>query len=195
MNLFKRKTLILTPHASLMSSWRSSIGNVKLVKLYHSFASKYFYSNFNIHYLSEQELSQSQVRSKKNFVIPNCVKQIDCKRVTLNYHAVIIGRVHPQKAIERALHWLKINPNWKIDIIGPIDDEQYYNQLIIKAENLKVENRINWKGFVEHQNLMQSLNNYCLLLMPSLVEGVSMTMIECFSVGIPVICSENSGKL
>ena len=61
----------------------------------------------------------------------------------MNYHAVIIGRVHPQKAIERALHWLKFNPNWKIDIIGPIDDEQYYNQLIIKAETLKVEKNLN----------------------------------------------------
>lgn len=54
------------------------------------------------------------------------------------------------------------------------------------------------KGYVESNELRQLISHSCALILPTLLyEGFPMTIVEAFSVGTPVICSDlgNSGSL
>ena len=193
LNILIPKKIILTPHASLMSSWIENIGNSTLSKLYNFIAKKTFYKKFIFHYLSIDEYNQSA--NKKNFVIiPNSLNLQNQEKTCFNKKAIFIGRIHPQKDIVKMFNWIKANKEWNLDLFGPVDDVNYHSFLLKRLSELNIASRINWMGYVKNSNLINMISDYSLLLMPSIVEGVSMTMMEAMSKGLPVICSNGVGN-
>ena len=72
---------------------------------------------------------------------------------------------------------------------GPLED--WCNR---QAQGLNIE----MKGYVEHRNVREIISQSDALVLPTLwYEGFPMTIVEAFSAGIPVICSDlgNSGSL
>lgn len=102
---------------------------------------------------------------------------------------VFIGRIHEQKGIIyllKAFDKIKDKiPNFKLEIIGDINDY---------AKNLQKEfadKRIIWRGFIKNrEEIVKSLkSSYCIVL-PSLWEGLPLTLFEALASERPVLVSD-----
>jgi glycosyltransferase involved in cell wall biosynthesis len=100
-----------------------------------------------------------------------------------------IGRIHEQKGIIYLLEaFEKIKdkyPGYKLEIIGEVND--YAKQLIKKFP----DRRIIWRGFISNRReIAKSLkSSYCIVL-PSLWEGLPLTLFESLASSRPLIVSD-----
>ena len=100
-----------------------------------------------------------------------------------------IGRVHEQKGIIYLLEAFdsikdKI-PGYNLEIIGKVND------YALALQEKYPDKRIIWKGFVsDRRSIVKSLKSaYCITL-PSLWEGLPLTLFEALASGRPVILSD-----
>lgn len=100
-----------------------------------------------------------------------------------------IGRIHEQKGIIYLLEAFQIInkkfPKFKLEIIGEVND--YAKELQNKFKN---ENIV-WKGYVSNrQEIVRSLKSaYCIAL-PSLWEGLPLTLFESLASARPLVISD-----
>ncbi|MCX6149938.1 MAG: glycosyltransferase [Ignavibacteriales bacterium] len=102
---------------------------------------------------------------------------------TYNKKFVFISHVSKGKGIDQILEASqKLDKSYTIDIYGPIMQNEYTN------ESFKNFN-VTYKGALEHTKVIQTLNNYDVLLLPSYraEEGYPGIIIEAYSLGIPII--------
>ena len=59
----------------------------------------------------------------------------------------------------------------------------------------KYESLVDYVGMVPHDRIPTIIAAHDLLIMPSLGEGFSLTILEAMSCGLPVICTQNSGAV
>lgn len=119
---------------------------------------------------------------------PNVRKSIDksinkVKPDNFLLKCVFIGRVIKDKGIVDILESLKhVNIKINVDIYGPIEDKAIL-ELINKSEYAT------YSGVKKSENIISTLLNYDLLLLPTYYEGEGYpgVIIEAFSIGMPVI--------
>lgn len=140
---------------------------------------------------TEDEKKLKTIFGKKVVYIPNGVdlsfyKQ---KSVKIENKITFIGRIHEQKGI---IYLLKAfselenkNSELKLEIIGKIND------YALELKKLFPSKRIIWRGFMEDKSqIVKSLSSaYCITL-PSLWEGLPLTLFESLASGRPVIVSD-----
>lgn len=134
------------------------------------------------------------VDSKKIYIKPNFMKAINYKKDDVNKkYFIYIGRIDKIKGINLLLEsWKGINDN--LLIIGSGPEEEYLNNFI-KNNNLK---NIKYLGFKGKQDVFKLLRKAKALIIPSQwYEGFPMTIVESFSMGIPVIAGDigNTGAI
>jgi glycosyltransferase involved in cell wall biosynthesis len=100
-----------------------------------------------------------------------------------------IGRIHEQKGIVyllEAFDKLKGQyPDYKLEIIGDIND--YAKQLMEKFP----DKRIIWRGFIsDRKEIARSLKSAFCITLPSLWEGLPLTLFEALASSRPVIVSD-----
>ena len=106
---------------------------------------------------------------------------------------VNIARIAPEKNLLYALEVLKlVKGNVQFDIYGPIYNEEYWNkcQQIIKQlpDNIKTE----YKGIIEQNSVLEVLNKYHFVFMPSTGENFGHIILQSLTVGVPVIISDKT---
>lgn len=150
-------------------------------------------TEFNKHKL----LSLKQIKEEKVFVKPNFTESIG-KIIPGEQRSdqfVFAGRLDKLKGIDLLLKaWEKIGegaPKLIICGIGPL--EKWCREFIKK-------NRINadMLGFVSNEKVKKLVANSKALILPTQwYEGFPMSIVEAFSVGTPVICSDlgNAGSI
>ncbi|MEI6732221.1 MAG: glycosyltransferase family 4 protein [archaeon] len=129
---------------------------------------------------------------KRVTYIPNGVDTSTYSRVSVPIERKItfIGRIHEQKGIKYLLEAFKTiarkKPDFKLEIIGN-DSGMYAQELKHKFKNEKID----WKGFISDRNkIARSLKSaYCIVL-PSLWEGLPLTLFEAMASGRPVVVSD-----
>lgn len=107
-----------------------------------------------------------------------------------------IGRLDPVKNQLSLIHVLEniedekpeIAKKIKIVIIGSGD---LYSDLKSRIENSNKQNQIFLEGV--KYDIARELSQFNIFVLPSIAEGVPMTMLEAMASGIPVICSEVGG--
>ncbi|MBF0265650.1 MAG: glycosyltransferase [Gammaproteobacteria bacterium] len=107
-----------------------------------------------------------------------------------------IGRFDPIKnqkiLIDTFLHIKNTEPelisHLKICIIGKGDEFENIQQLIKQND---LENYFDLPGV--KYDINEQLNNFDIFVLPSIAEGVPMTLLEAMSVGLPSICSNVGG--
>lgn len=108
-----------------------------------------------------------------------------------------VGRVSRLKQIEIAIDTIiYCNQNNKkviLDIVGPISDAVYFQELVTKIKDANLEDEITFIGSVEYKNLVKHFQGSVLLLMPSKHESFGMVAVESMACGTPVVALENSG--
>ncbi|MBI6060427.1 glycosyltransferase family 4 protein [Clostridium perfringens] len=123
----------------------------------------------------------------KIYVKPNFMKSVnyednnECRK-----YFIFIGRIDKLKGIDILLKaWHEIND--KLIIIGKGPDEHYLNNYIKKDKS----NNIEYLGFKEKKDVLELLKKSKALIVPSQwYEGFPMTIVESFSLGIPVIAGD-----
>lgn len=186
--------IFVTPHAAWRKDWIEEIGNSFLVRLYQRVITR-LTRQVICQYLSEEEKRDSPKIYDSQIIIPNYINAIKvCNSERNQSYYLMLCRVHPQKAIERAISLIRDNKTKILHIYGPVDDHKYYELLVDRIESLGLSERIFFMGSYNNDELALILSKYSAIVFSSHVEGVSMAMLEALSSGLPVIYSEGVGN-
>ena len=139
--------------------------------------------------------------NKKNYYIPNginleedfdilkadlCLKKNNIDSEFILFSA---GRIIPIKGLHLLLNaYKKINIKEKSVIIGDLDQIIDYK---IKLEKLILDTNSKYIGFIKDKSvLLGIISKAKLFIFPSLVETMSMMLLEVASIKTPIICSD-----
>lgn len=94
---------------------------------------------------------------------------------------VFMSHVNREKGMDEILEAsLQLDSNYTIDIYGLITDEKYNVEYFEKYN-------VSYRGAIESNSVIEILNKYDVLLLPSYKEGYPGIVIEAYSLGIPII--------
>jgi len=104
---------------------------------------------------------------------------------------LFLGRLEPRKNIAFILQFIRrINdPNLKLLICGK---GSLYQDLINKAEKLKVKDKVIFTGFIPEEEKVDYYNLADIFLFPSKKEGFGFSVVEAAACGVPSVVSEVS---
>ncbi len=160
------------------------------------------YKPFMWHVTNNTEAEQVLKNANKNqcFVIPNLVdrSQIIAQR-SVEKHAgqlkmISVARIAPEKNLKyilEVLHHLK-DVELTFDVYGAIYNTTYYNTCLALCKNLPQGITVNFKGDIPNQILSDTLQNYHVLVLPTLGENYGHIIAESLMANVPVLISERT---
>ena len=106
---------------------------------------------------------------------------------------VLAARIAPMKNTIAAIRIAgKLPGAVELDLWGPLEDKAYWDscqqQIALSPPNLIVR----YRGEVEHEKLHDLLQNYDVMLMPTLGENFGHAIIEALDAGLPVVISDRT---
>lgn len=104
--------------------------------------------------------------------------------------AVFAGRFEPWKGLFLCLHVLKLLPDWRLVVCGAGRDEMRMRHL---AKRLGVGDRVEWLGWLTHDQVLQRVAEADVFLFPSLREEAGAVIAEARAVGLPIVCLARGG--
>ena len=109
------------------------------------------------------------------------------------FYLISVGRLVERKGYKYLIKALSLLPN-KIHL-NLIGDGPLENQLKNLSKKLKVDNRIDFLGFIPEEKKFQYLANSDLYVLPSLHEGFGIVLQEAMQVGLPIVATDNGGQV
>lgn len=106
---------------------------------------------------------------------------------------VIAARVSPMKNTLAAIRMVRqLSGDIELDLWGLLEDQDYWEvckkQIVLSPPGLK----INYRGEVEHEKLRALLQDYDVMLLPTLGENFGHSIIEALDAGLPVVISDRT---
>lgn len=80
----------------------------------------------------------------------------------------------------------------EIDIYGPIEDQNYWNECQKIIEQLPENIKIEAKNSVPHEEVLQTLAKYHFFVMPTLGENFGHVFLEALAAGCPLLISDRT---
>ncbi len=150
--------------------------------------------------ISPSEWQKNQIDAMhltfKSITIPNGVTILPIEPLASDKHdLVFVGRLVRLKGIEDLLTALtSYSQKYPIslDVYGR-GEKQYEAQLLRMAKKIRTH-KVHFKGFLDHDRMMQRIRSYGGLIMPSKNESFGLSVLEAMGCGIPV-CSSLQGGL
>ncbi|MBO6516848.1 MAG: glycosyltransferase [Bacteroidia bacterium] len=107
---------------------------------------------------------------------------------------VYYSRISPKKNLEFYLDVLNYSFNGYVDlaIIGPIEEESYWKELKGKIEQLPDNVNVEYLGAMPLQQSLNKMKEFHFMVLPTLGENYGHVIVEAFSVGLPVIVSDQT---
>jgi len=110
------------------------------------------------------------------------------------FKILCVSRLIGRKCIDYLLRALPavtgVHPHVYLDIVGEGNMEEELKNL---SKDLKLQDKVSFKGYVSHEELPELYRNSDLFILPSLWEGMSNTLLEALSSGLPVIVTDTGG--
>lgn len=103
----------------------------------------------------------------------------------------ITSRKGLQYLIEAVYKLSQKYPNIYLKIIGDGDERTRLEELIKK---LNIEDKVEFLGQISHENIFSYYQEANVFVLPSLNEGMSNTMLEALSSGLPIIATDTGGS-
>lgn len=119
-------------------------------------------------------------------------REIKKKYIT---NLVFISRISPKKNLLYAIKILKglvVDGSINFDVIGPIEDKQYWELIMKSAKKLPRNITFNYIGEIKNDELALKTTKYHYFLFPTKAENYGHVIYECLSYGIPVIISDRT---
>lgn len=84
------------------------------------------------------------------------------------------------------------NRIFKLEVVGKITDELYYDKLLNAISRYHIEDKISFLGRVSNDKLKECYKKAELFIFPSLLEGYGIVLVEAMYYGLPIIAFNNS---
>lgn len=183
-----RSKVVITTHGMILTSkWRSFNSFFKLCdKLFLGLAD-------TITTVSKKDLSIVKgllpVLHKSPIYIPNGINLISSANIPLKRILFAAGRIVPDKGCHLLLEALKLrNISTQTLILGDIDQMQKYKNVLVELSN-SIRN-VEFGGLIKDKTkLFDIIASSELFVYPSLIESMSMMLLEVSALGTPIICS------
>ena len=198
---------VLTPHGEL-KPWPFRQLRILKAIAWHTYQRRILAAAQGLHVLTAEEkgsVSQMGITTRMR-VIPNGV---DIERIEQSLRAVTdsekrgldlqrpyilyVGRIAVGKGLNTLIDAFaavsKLLPEYSLVIIGP-DRSGLWESLKARAERLGIGGRVIYLGFIDEPMKFLFLANAALYVLPSISEGLSISLLEALACGTPVIASE-----
>ncbi len=107
---------------------------------------------------------------------------------------ICVSRITARKGIKYLIEAVKKLTEEKLNvglkIIGEGDAKESLKNM---TESLKIKNRVEFLGMIEHEKLPKKYQRADVFVLPSLNEGMSNTLLEALSSGLPVVATDTGG--
>lgn len=195
--------VVLSPRG-MLTSYTQGNRNSFSKKILHRITGKSLLKYVHVHATSEQEKLEvlKLVQPKSISVIPNLVSLPGNEYQEISsedqadrsvFNLIFLSRMEEKKGLELLFDALSaVNFDYRLTI-GGTGEENYIKSLKLKAESLKVGERIKWIGQVSNDEKFAMMADHELLVLPSYNENFANVVIESLSVGTPVLVSEKVG--
>jgi len=150
----------------------------------------------------KKETESFKGRGGKIFVAPNLPAQnflegyqqeLKPKKNVGEAKMVFLSRFVKKKNFKWLVDNLKnIDGKLKIDIIGPIEDEIYWNETKKSIKKLPSNIKVEYKGHIENGMVQQKLSEYHFFILPTLGENFGHVFIEALAAGCPLLISDRT---
>lgn len=116
----------------------------------------------------------------------------DTDKKIKRFNIVCISRLIERKGISFLLEAIKKIKNKKVKLIlvGKGKQEDELHQL---AKDLEITDRVEFKGYVDHDDIADIYQESDLFVLPSFNEGMSNALLEAMASGLPVISTDTGG--
>ncbi len=107
-----------------------------------------------------------------------------------NIRLIYVGRICRIKGLDILLKAFNAigKQNARLDIYGKVTEEDFYRECILLSKN---NEQIKWKGIADPHKMISILQNYDLLVFPTMVQEMSpFITLEAFEAGISVLASD-----
>lgn len=138
-------------------------------------------------------LVQRNIQADKITVIENGISKIvyppkEFSKGTLRI--CYVGRLEKVKGVQVLLEALanRVGENWRCDIYGDGTEKE---GLVKQCQKAHLKNQVAFKGFCD--NIRSILNEYDVLVQPSLYEAFPLTLVEAMNARTVVVCSDVGG--
>ena len=139
------------------------------------------------------------VNKKKIIVLPNgysndLIQEVSYSEIKREPIILIVSRVSPEKGIDiliSAFSELKNEyPEWKLKIVGPIEDKKYYKKCQSLIQDLNMQSLIFFAGPHYGETLKMDYYHSSIFCLPSLEESFGIVRMEAIAAGLPLITSD-----
>lgn len=149
-------------------------------------------SNYLNHIVCGWGLPRDKVVTIHNGSDPDRFKQVQCSvRSVGPLRVLFVGRLTNWKGVETLLLAMNYVDNIQVTIVG---DGPEYPHLFELAKQLNVHDRVDFAGRCTQSEVERQMSNAHVLVLTSLYEGMSHTVLEAMSSGLPCITSNVGGN-
>lgn len=161
----------------------------------------------NIIWKASSELEKSEMKEALGgkstiLVAPDMVPKFDFEefsekkkpeKVTGEARMVFLSRLNRKKNFNFLLENIRyIKGNLTIDVIGPVDDESYWNECLALIKKLPSNVKINIVGSIPHSEVIETLIKYHYFVLPTQNENFGHIFLEALLAGCPLIISDRT---
>jgi len=186
--------VVVSPRG-MLSPYIFKSGHVKKKKLIHDFVGRWALRKSWFHATAEAEVIECKkvIPGWKGFMIANNVTLPEVpviKKENEVFTMIFMSRLHHKKGIEILLHALTdVNFPVLLQIAGS-GDKDYVKKLKRLVRDLKIENKVEWLGWVNRETKFDILMNADLFVLTSMNENFANVVVESLHMGTPVLLSQ-----
>ena len=137
----------------------------------------------------------SKLRVVYNGYCDELLKPINVPREPI---VLTVARVEPVKGIHDLITaFAKVAskyPEWRLRIVGPVTDREYFSKLVNLVNELRLSGRVEFIGPISDSYLVEEYSRASIFVLPSYMEGSSIARVEAMAFGLPVITTETGGS-
>lgn len=145
------------------------------------------------------DIANRQFPNKKILYIPiPFEKKYVCSHTHKKGNFLYVGTVEHRKGLIYLIDALGIihrnHPalEFSLNIVGKVTEKTYYDKLLMKIDELNLQNFVHFRGRVSDEDLETYYNEAEIFTFPSLLEGYGIVLVEALNKGLPIIAFNNS---
>ena len=181
---FKKKIFILITHIIGLYSdvtWH--------VSSFHEQNDLFYFFKDSQH---EKTKTKSIIASDLTDIVPKGMTKSSLKEAG-RLKVVFISRISPKKNLDGALKLIAdLKGKVLFDIYGPLEDKVYWDQCCKLIEKLPSNIKVSYKGFLNHDEVLDVFAEHDLFFFPTLGENFGHVIIEALAAGCPVLISDRT---
>ena len=105
-----------------------------------------------------------------------------------------VGRISREKGTDLTIGAFaraqKNHKNWTLEIVGPIEDQEYFSELTSLVKEFKLDESVKFMGEIGDHELVEKLNKSWIFCSLSREEGFSIARLEALHFGLLTIITE-----